>query len=445
MSVPSHNLYDFIHQLTERRFWLLYFYPWGSRNVEDLIDYQINDETDMINHSHGIPIDKRLTKKIFPAEYCNNVELIKITQPVLLCHDQEPLNYELYKDDSPSMIEYLNKKYKIRWGIEVCPLMNQNLRYVHLSYQKRWILLHSEKNSHEVQKYQNTGQYQGAFWWSHAMLSLDWYRYAQFDLSLHHSTHKKLFLIYAREFGGTRKYRKRFLEKIKNIEHCCQIGSNNQTNVTSDSSSVYCAEDFINTDISVVLETLFEDQRIHLTEKTLRPIACGHPFILAAGAGSLDFIRSYGFETFSPFIDETYDTISDHDERLNAVVDEMNRIENLDKRQKDKLISECKTIALRNQSHFFSEKFYKHIVNELQTNVRDASNHCKDFLDFQSYLSSQDWKEKTQLPAQSDVYNDRSISNHLIRYMRNNHDSFEQYQSHQHRLDDKSSTDGHDV
>jgi hypothetical protein len=48
-----------------------------------------------------------------------------------------------------------------------------------------------------------------------------------------------------------------------------------------------------------VAETVF-DTRIHLTEKTLRPIACGHPFILAAGPGSLKYLQTYGFRTFSP-------------------------------------------------------------------------------------------------------------------------------------------------
>jgi hypothetical protein len=48
-----------------------------------------------------------------------------------------------------------------------------------------------------------------------------------------------------------------------------------------------------------------------LTEKALRPIACGQPFILAATPGSLQYLRSYGFKTFSGYIDETYDTIQE--------------------------------------------------------------------------------------------------------------------------------------
>ena len=41
--------------------------------------------------------------------------------------------------------------------------------------------------------------------------------------------------------------------------------------------------------------------------------------------------------------------------------------------------------------------------------------------------------------------NYRSILLPFIRYVRKHKGSLEQYQSHQHRLDDKSSTDGHDV
>jgi hypothetical protein len=419
----------------------MYFYPWGSKDLKDLIDYQTPNT---INTLHGIPVDKRIVTKIFPIDYHHRIDFIKKTQTILLCHDQEPLNYDLYKDSSFMMTNYLNEIYKNLREIEVCPILNSNLRYSIISSpQKRWILLHSEKNSKEIEKYESTGRYKGAFWWSHAMLALDWYRYAEFDLSLHCSSHKKLFLIYSRAVDGTRKYRKHFLDSISEIERYCQIGSDAKENITSDSSAIYVSEDYVNTDISVVLETLFDDQRIHLTEKILRPIACGHPFILASGPNSLDFIRSYGFETFSPFINETYDTIEDHDQRLQAIITEMHRISNLENHQKNKLISECKAIALRNQKHFFSQTFFKKITEELVKNVFDASKQCKE-LDFTYYLETERWARKNQM---KNLYskNDRLALLPLIRHVRKHKGSFEQYQCHQHSLHDKSGTDGNDV
>jgi hypothetical protein len=88
---------------------------------------------------------------------------------------------------------------------------------------------------------------------------------------------------------------------------------------SSAASADYDPNDFINSEISVILETVFDDRRIHLTEKTLKPIACGHPFILAAGPGALEYIRSYGFKTFAPYIDESYDQETDSLKRLEKI------------------------------------------------------------------------------------------------------------------------------
>jgi hypothetical protein len=77
--------------------------------------------------------------------------------------------------------------------------------------------------------------------------------------------------------------------KLSNPETISQIKNNN---FSSTASADYDYQDFINTQVSVVLETVFDESRIHLTEKTLRPIACGHPFLLAAGPNSAQ--KSFG-------------------------------------------------------------------------------------------------------------------------------------------------------
>ena len=86
-----------------------------------------------------------------------------------------------------------------------------------------------------------------------------------------------------------------------------------------------------------MLETLFDDTRWHLTEKSLRPSACGKPFMLAATAGSLQYLRSYGFKTFSGLIDESYDLIVEPHLRLQSIAQEMQRISQLSPNKKYKL------------------------------------------------------------------------------------------------------------
>ena len=117
-----------------------------------------------------------------------------------------------------------------------------------------------------------------------------------------------------------------------------------------------------------MLETVY-DGRIHLTEKTLRPIACGHPFMILNGAGTLKYLRSYGFETFSPFIDESYDTESDCDKRMIMVLSEMDRINKLPQADQDHIWNKCAALARHNKELFFSDEFFDTITQELRDNV----------------------------------------------------------------------------
>ena len=71
--------------------------------------------------------------------------------------------------------------------------------------------------------------------------------------------------------------------------------------------------------VYVATETVYFGKRQHLTEKTFKAIALEMPFVLVATQGSLAYLREYGFKTFSPYIDETYDLIEDPVERIEAV------------------------------------------------------------------------------------------------------------------------------
>ena len=127
--------------------------------------------------------------------------------------------------------------------------------------------------------------------------------------------------------------------------------------------------DFVNSEISVVLETIFDGDRIHLTEKILRPIACGHPFILAAGPGSLEYIRSYGFKTFAPWIDESYDQETDSLKRLEKIIQSMEHIQQLQGSELENFSKGIKQIADFNKTHFFSDSFFNSVKSELQNNL----------------------------------------------------------------------------
>ena len=148
-------------------------------------------------------------------------------------------------------------------------------------------------------------------------------------------------------------------------------------NQHSYASADYSVDDILSTDISVILETVAAESKIHLTEKTLRPIACGHPFMLVAGPGSLEYLRSYGFKTFSPWINESYDSEPDIIKRMQLIVDEMVKISKLSLDQKENLLCHLKEIATFNKNHFFSKKFFNKIQTELVENLKSAIDKVK--------------------------------------------------------------------
>jgi hypothetical protein len=73
--------------------------------------------------------------------------------------------------------------------------------------------------------------------------------------------------------------------------------------------------------VSVITETLFHSTEIMLSEKTWHPIRYGQPFIMVGSAGMLAKLRQLGYRTWSDWWDESYDSITDHHQRLDAIVD----------------------------------------------------------------------------------------------------------------------------
>jgi len=350
MSVPTTNLYDFVHQVLENQFLIKYFYPWGCKEIENIINGPFLVPEKVVKIAESLFVDPNDNRK------CS-------VSPVVLCHDQEPLDFDYYKD---SFLK-LGQKNMSKWHNS---MNNLNLRWCHPgSLVTHWVLLHSELNSDQVQQYEDTGLFKCAYWWSHAMISRDWYRFAEHDQRLLES-HNKIanWLVYAHGVTGKREYRKGFLKQLKNINNV-QLGSiNTDAVVNSNSSAEYNFEDFTKTNCSIVLETVY-DGRIHLTEKTLRPIACGHPFIILNGSGTLNYLRSYGFKTFHPFIDESYDLETDSNKRMSMVLSEMDRINKLSNIEQERIWKACAVITKHNKNLFFSDCFFKALKQELYNNI----------------------------------------------------------------------------
>jgi len=78
--------------------------------------------------------------------------------------------------------------------------------------------------------------------------------------------------------------------------------------------------------IDVVTESVFAHPYPAVTEKIIRPIVNKRLFLVVAPANTLKFLKSKGFQTFSPFINETYDGITDPVNRMKAILAEIDRL-----------------------------------------------------------------------------------------------------------------------
>jgi hypothetical protein len=379
MNVPLSRLYNFLHDTCNRDLLIYRFSPDGSKNIEDLTPL----------------IDYQSTTSWFE----------RVTTPVMFCYDQEPLNFDLYSSS-------LTNNFALPDGLTTeesdqmkAALFDRlNIRFLKgdhfLNGYDKYLLCHSEKNSPEVAKYESAG-FAGVYWWCHALIALDWFRFANSNTNSvsDFTQFSKDFLVYNRAWSGTREYRLKFAELVVEnqlVDNCnikfaptddgqvytdhvfvnpeLQITSTDLENVIplntagADASADILAEDYRTIGIEVVLETLFDDQRQQLTEKAIRPLAAGCPFILVSTPGSLQYLRDYGFQTFSGLIDETYDTIVDPKARLEAIVAEMKRISELSNDEKTTLWTGLYEIAAENKTHLFSDNFSEQVVNEFKTN-----------------------------------------------------------------------------
>ncbi len=115
-------------------------------------------------------------------------------------------------------------------------------------------------------------------------------------------------------------------------------------------------EIYLNTYISIVTESVFFQQASdfpsgYLSEKIWKPIGHCQPFILAGPSKSLEHIRErFGFKTFHPYIDESYDMEDDDFKRLQMIQMEISKFAYKSKEEKDQFLNDVKDICIHNQN-----------------------------------------------------------------------------------------------
>jgi hypothetical protein len=118
--------------------------------------------------------------------------------------------------------------------------------------------------------------------------------------------------------------------------------------------------------IYVPTETVYFGNRLHITEKTFKAIALEMPFVLVAPAGSLAYLREYGFETFDEIFDESYDLETDDTKRIEAVTRLLKDLDNLSVAERNDIHQACLPIVEHNYNHFYRGGFEQVLWQELQ-------------------------------------------------------------------------------
>lgn len=116
----------------------------------------------------------------------------------------------------------------------------------------------------------------------------------------------------------------------------------------------------------LVTETVATGRRLHLTEKTFKPICLRMPFVIVGTQGSLAYLRSYGFRTFNGIWDESYDDEPDDILRIEQIASLLRSLDELPAAGKQELFDQCQEIVEHNYNHFYSGAFEEILWKELQ-------------------------------------------------------------------------------
>ncbi len=100
--------------------------------------------------------------------------------------------------------------------------------------------------------------------------------------------------------------------------------------------------------LALACETRFFPSRGIITEKTFLPIAAARPFVLVGSPYLLRYMREMGFKTFHNYWDESYDILESPSERMDAILDLVTKLTQIDKKTQRDMLEAMKPDLLYN-------------------------------------------------------------------------------------------------
>ena len=265
-------------------------------------------------------------------------------------------------------------------------------------------IITSEYRSDMVDYVKEHYGFQAHYYWFHGWAALDWYRgYDRSGLQSNPSERNitKTFIMPNRIIGGRRQHRLELLyyifksnlvnnyiscpsqcpaelqpieELVKNIApdavqvfaaQNLPLNMPNETDHPMHSCWLSLFDESADSLLYLVTETVASGRRLHLTEKTFKPICLQMPFIILGTQGSLEYLRSYGFQTFATVWDESYDLIADDHERIRAIAALLQELDAKTILERQQLFDQARDIVEHNFNHFYSGGFEEILWQEL--------------------------------------------------------------------------------
>ena len=115
---------------------------------------------------------------------------------------------------------------------------------------------------------------------------------------------------------------------------------------------------------SIAAETQVENEFSFFTEKVAKPMLARRLFVVASGQYYLRNLRKLGFQTFDGFIDESYDTIENCNERIHQVCHVANEISKFDPVTLQQTIS---SVVEHNYHHIMKFDWQGDMIKNIKT------------------------------------------------------------------------------
>ena len=118
---------------------------------------------------------------------------------------------------------------------------------------------------------------------------------------------------------------------------------------------------------AIVNETRFSQATGILTEKIMNPMINCKPFIMVGPPGNLEYMRKWGFETFSKYWDESYDTEECHQKRLGKILGLIDELGSKSIEELHELYEQMLPVTMFNQVHILD--LQEQLLEEPITNI----------------------------------------------------------------------------